>query len=89
MSACTAHRHLSDINSYAGVQLPVFVTSVWAIRRMSASGWPGLADGGALWFRDLTMCALDMSHMTAPMGRCGPMPHLHGCGATGEGVHCI
>ena len=50
-------------------QLPVFVTSVWAIRRMCAAEWPGLADGGILWFCDLTLPALDVSTMTAPMGR--------------------
>ncbi len=50
-------------------QLPVFVTSVWAIRRMCMAEWPGLADGGVLWFEDLTLPALDVSTATAPMGR--------------------
>jgi hypothetical protein len=60
-------------NADACAQVPVFVTSVWAIRRMSVSDWPGLADGGALWFRDLTLPALDISQMTAPMARYGPL----------------
>ena len=53
------------------MQLPVFITSVWAIRRMSLSGWPGLSDGGALWFPDLTLPALDLASMTAPLGPAG------------------
>ena len=57
-------------------QLPVFVTSMWAIRRICVAEWPGLADGGALWFQDLTLPALDASTATAPMGRCDSLPDM-------------
>ena len=36
----------------------MFGTSVLAARAMAAAGWPGFAQGGALWFPDLTKAAL-------------------------------
>jgi hypothetical protein len=46
-------------------QLPVFVTAMWASRRMALAPWPGLEAGGALWFPDLTVPALDLASQTA------------------------
>lgn len=40
------------------LQASVFGTSVFAARAMAASDWPGFADGGALWFPDLTKAAV-------------------------------
>ena len=40
------------------LQVSVFGTSVLAARAMAAAGWPGFAQGGALWFPDLTKAAL-------------------------------
>uniref|UniRef100_A0A7E4W3K0 Mitochondrial inner membrane protein OXA1 n=1 Tax=Panagrellus redivivus TaxID=6233 RepID=A0A7E4W3K0_PANRE len=34
----------------------VFMTQFFAIRRMAQANYPGFADGGALWFTDLTAC---------------------------------
>lgn len=47
------------------MQLPVFVTAMWASRRMALAPWPGLEAGGALWFPDLTVPALDLASQTA------------------------
>lgn len=64
--------HLTiPLHSFRAVQLPVFITTVWAIRRMSVSGWPGLSEGGALWFPDLTLPALDVANLAAPLGSVG------------------
>jgi hypothetical protein len=52
-------------------QVPVFVTAMMAIRRMSNSSWPGFEGGGALWFSDLTLPALDLGALVAPMGPAG------------------
>ena len=38
---------------------------------MSVNAWPGLSDGGALWFPDLTLPALDLANLAAPMGSVG------------------
>lgn len=57
------------------IQLPVFVTAMWAARRMAADNWPGLTTGGAAWFPDLTAPALDLSatfiQQVAPLGTLG------------------
>ncbi len=50
-------------------QLPVFVTAMWASRRMALAPWPGLEAGGALWFPDLTVPALDLASQTAQVSR--------------------
>lgn len=49
-------------------QLPVFITAMATVRTMSITGWPGFSTGGAAWFPDLTMPALDLANMVAPMG---------------------
>ena len=49
-------------------QLPVFVTAMATVRSMSLEGWPGFSEGGAAWFQDLTLPALDLSNLTAPLG---------------------
>ncbi|GMH34191.1 hypothetical protein BSKO_02025 [Bryopsis sp. KO-2023] len=53
------------------IQIPVFISSVMAVRRMSLSDWPGFSTEGALWFTDLTQHAADWATMTAPMGISG------------------
>lgn len=50
------------------LQLPVFITAMASIRTMSLQKWPGFESGGAAWFPDLTLPALDFASMTAPMG---------------------
>ncbi len=49
-------------------QLPVFVTAMAAVRTMSLDGWPGFSEGGAAWFQDLTLPAVDLGSLVAPMG---------------------
>jgi hypothetical protein len=69
--------HLCDslVCSSHHLQLPVFVTAMWAARRMAADNWPGLTTGGAAWFPDLTAPALDLSatfiQQVAPLGTLG------------------
>ena len=59
----------------AGAQLPVFVTSMWAARRMAVVKWEGLQEGGLAWFPDLTQPALDLSaafvQQLIPLGSAG------------------
>ncbi|GAQ86864.1 hypothetical protein KFL_003170020 [Klebsormidium nitens] len=39
------------------VQIPIFVSSMLALRQMTAEGHPGFDTGGMLWFTDLTLPA--------------------------------
>lgn len=39
--------YLSDVS--AGLQIPVFLTAVMGVRRMSATTWPGFDTGVHLW----------------------------------------
>jgi len=55
------HPALGSFCSACLAQLPVFVTAMWASRRMAAAPWPGFSEGGALWFPDLTLPAVDLS----------------------------
>lgn len=48
-------------------QFTLFISAVWAVRHMALSDWPGLAEGGALWFLDLTQPAVSPS-LGTPMG---------------------
>jgi membrane protein insertase Oxa1/YidC/SpoIIIJ len=50
------------------IQLPLFITAMASVRAMSRSGWPGLCEGGALWFQDLTAAAVNLVDLTTPMG---------------------
>lgn len=53
-------------------QIPFFVCAVMAVRRLAADGaLNGLNVGGAAWFSDLTVPAVDAMMMTAPMGPYG------------------
>ncbi|KAL4444895.1 hypothetical protein ABPG77_003945 [Micractinium sp. CCAP 211/92] len=52
-------------------QLPVFVTAMAAVRTMSLDGWPGFSEGGVAWFQDLTLPAVDLGSLVAPMGSAG------------------
>ena len=49
-------------------QLPVFMTAMAAIRTMSLNSWPGFSSGGTAWFADLTLPAMDLTNMVAPLG---------------------
>jgi hypothetical protein len=53
------------------VQIPIFISAVWAIRHMALSDWPGMAQGGLLWFPDLTLPALTFGPAGTPMGMWG------------------
>lgn len=68
----TSHPHSCNSNHlqsrFSIVQLPVFVTAMWATRRMAAAPWPGLSEGGALWFPDLTLPAVDLSTQVVQVG---------------------
>ncbi|DBA80543.1 hypothetical protein WJX77_009280 [Trebouxia sp. C0004] len=52
-------------------QIPLFMTAVMAVRRMSASDWPGFHTGGLFWFTDLCRPALDLAAVNAPLGSWG------------------
>ncbi|KAL0046699.1 hypothetical protein WJX82_007754 [Trebouxia sp. C0006] len=52
-------------------QIPLFVTAVMAVRRMSASDWSGFHTGGLFWFADLCQPALDLAAVNAPLGSWG------------------
>ncbi|KAL4448090.1 hypothetical protein ABPG75_005309 [Micractinium tetrahymenae] len=52
-------------------QLPVFITAMATVRTMSLTGWPGFSEGGVAWFRDLTLPALDLANLVAPLGSAG------------------
>lgn len=48
-------------------QIPVFVTGILAVRRVAADGAAlGLAQGGGLWFPDLTASAVDTARERTP-----------------------
>jgi YidC/Oxa1 family membrane protein insertase len=51
--------------------LPSFVTMMWTVKYMAASGEYGFETGGLFWFKDLTLPAVDLVSMTAPMGALG------------------
>jgi tetratricopeptide (TPR) repeat protein len=53
------------------VQLPLFIGAMATIRGMAARPWPGLEAGGAAWFPDLTLPALDLAALAAPLGAAG------------------
>lgn len=57
------------------MQLPVFVTAMWATRRMALVKWQGMSTGGTAWFPDLTLPALDLSstfvQQVVPLGTLG------------------
>ena len=53
------------------VQLPVFFVAVLGVRRLAQQPDIGLELGGAAWFTDLTLAAVDVSTATAPMGLMG------------------
>ncbi|PSC76493.1 ALBINO3 chloroplastic [Micractinium conductrix] len=52
-------------------QLPVFVTAMATVRTMSLNSWPGFREGGAAWFTDLTLPAMDLTQWVAPLGTAG------------------
>ncbi len=59
MTLC--HIHLTPFAVLDCMQLPVFVTAVWATRRMALAPWPGFSEGGVAWFPDLTLPAVDLT----------------------------
>lgn len=50
------------------LQIPLFMSAVFGVRKMSLNNWPGFSSGGTLWFPDLTQAAVDWASMTVPMG---------------------
>lgn len=42
-----------------------------AVRRMCTLQWPGLNEGGILWFKDLTQSAFHFSDLSLQMGAAG------------------
>lgn len=90
-------QHFRDIEKEAesshsvrrSTQLPVFVTTMWAARRMALLKWAGIEQGGLGWFPDLTVPALDLSAPTVqyliPLGSVGiVMPVLVVAGMFGN-----
>lgn len=67
------HMYQSAHMTYMGAlaQVPVFISAVWAVRHMAVTNWPGFDTGGTLWFGDLTLRALDLGSLQAPMGPVG------------------
>lgn len=47
------------------LQVPVFASAVLGVRAMAGAGWPGFAEGGALWFPDLTARAVEVVSASA------------------------
>lgn len=48
-------------------QFGLFLSAALAVRYMALSDWPGFAEGGVLWFRDLTQPAVSR-YLGTPMG---------------------
>lgn len=69
-------------------QLPVFITAMATVRTMSLDGWPGFSEGGAAWFQDLTLPALDLANLTAPLGERWPCPASHAAAGAISGGPC-
>ena len=53
------------------VQLPVFVSSLLAVRRAALLPLDGMPTGGAAWFTDLTQAAVHWEALSAPAGPLG------------------
>jgi len=81
LAALAAHRAASPpALSHPGwlvaaplAQLPVLVTAVLAVRRLATEAGAPLRHGGALWFPDLTLPAVDAGALLAPMGAAGAL----------------
>lgn len=53
-------------------QIPFFACAMMAVRRLAAEGATnGLTSGGVLWFGDLTLPAMELTTLSAPMGPYG------------------
>ena len=52
-------------------QLPVLVTGLMAVRRLALQPGLGLEEGGAAWVVDLTLPAVDLGALEAPLGPWG------------------
>lgn len=52
------------------LQFPALIYTSASIRAMASAGWPGMSREGALWFRDLTLPALQFAEagVQLPMG---------------------
>ncbi|KAL6770326.1 OXA1 [Auxenochlorella protothecoides x Auxenochlorella symbiontica] len=53
------------------LQVPFFVAGMATARGLAATHWPGLEVGGLAWFTDLTLPALELGSVAAPMGSLG------------------
>ena len=64
--------HLAWLVAGPLAQIPFFVCAVMAVRRLASDGaMNGLNAGGTAWFSDLTLPAVDVGTMIAPMGTYG------------------
>ena len=54
-------------------QLSVLIYSLYSVRYMAKAGYEGFASGGPSWAMDLTLPAVDVGTMTAPLGVVGAM----------------
>ena len=52
-------------------QVSVLVYGLYSVRYMAKEGWGGLDAGGPFWAVDLTLPAVDVATMTAPLGMQG------------------
>lgn len=52
-------------------QVSVLVYGLYSVRYMAKEGWRGLDAGGPFWAVDLTLPAVDLATMTAPLGMQG------------------
>ncbi len=52
-------------------QVSVLVYGLYSVRYMAKEGWRGLDAGGPFWAVDLTLPAVDVATMTAPLGMQG------------------
>lgn len=63
-------------------QIPLFACAMMAVRRLASEGDSnGLISGGFFWFSDLTLPAMDIATMSAPMGPYGAVLPIVTAGA--------
>jgi len=81
LRAAAAAPHPAWIVAAPLAQLPVLAAAVLGVRAMATGDWPGLAEGGALWFPDLTARAVEVGSGAVASGA-APAPVLNPSSAT-------
>ncbi len=71
LRAAAAAPHPAWILAAPLAQLPILAAALLGVRAMAGGDWPGLADGGALWFPDLTARAVEVGSAVVVDGGSG------------------